>query len=86
MYTSKQIRHVHNKVDYDEQLLGVTTSDERERWIIFMLEAVQETSKWTTDKIAAVRKLPEVATNNLITIDDTHIRYLRGAGYTHYYT
>lgn len=58
LYLSRFI--VAHKSDYYERLRGVTASGEWEAWILFMLEAVQETSKWTTDKIAAVRSLLEV--------------------------
>lgn len=59
LYLSRFI--VAHKADYYERLRGVTASGDWESWIIFMLEAVKETSKWTTDKIAAVRSLLEVS-------------------------
>jgi Fic family protein len=46
-----------NKADYYELLLNVTRNEEWEPWMLFMLQGVEETSKWTTEKIAAIRKL-----------------------------
>lgn len=61
LYLSRYI--VTHKTDYYERLRGVTADGDWEPWIIFMLNAVEETSEWTTDKIAAIRRLLEVTTN-----------------------
>ena len=50
---------VANKQDYYHLLLKVTSEQAWEPWIIFMLNAVEQTAKWTTHKIAAVRELIE---------------------------
>lgn len=56
-------RHViANKADYYRLLLGVTRDDAWEPWLLFMLQAVADTSKWTTGKIAAIRWLAEHTT------------------------
>ncbi|MDD1632367.1 MAG: Fic family protein, partial [Methylococcaceae bacterium] len=60
LYLSRYI--VQNKHDYYRLLLGVTTDQHWEDWIIFMLKAVQTTATWTTHKIAAVRQLIEQTT------------------------
>lgn len=40
-------------------LLSVTRYKAREPWLRFMLQAVEEASRWTTGKIAAIRTLAE---------------------------
>jgi Fic family protein len=51
-------RHaIAHKADYYGLLLGVTRDQAWEPWLQFMLKAVAETSRWTTCKIAAIRKL-----------------------------
>ncbi len=61
LYLSRYI--VQNKQDYYRLLLGVTTNQDWENWIIFMLKAVEATASWTTGKIAAVRELIEHTTD-----------------------
>lgn len=59
-------RHVMaHKADYYGLLLGVTRDQAWEPWLQFMLQAVAETSKWTTGKIAAIRKLAEHTTEHV---------------------
>jgi len=55
LYMSRHI--ITSKADYYELLLNVTRNGEWEPWMLFMLQAVEETSKWTTEKIAAIREL-----------------------------
>lgn len=57
LYLSRHI--LKNRVDYNRLLLNVTRSEEWQPWIEFMLSAVEETSNWTTAKIAAIRLLAE---------------------------
>jgi Fic family protein len=57
MYLSRYI--IKNKNDYYRLLLQVTKEEDWESWIIYMLKAVEETARWTTDKIATIRKLIE---------------------------
>ncbi|MCF3291043.1 Fic family protein, partial [Escherichia coli] len=59
-------------------LRRVTEEGDWESWILFMLEAVESTSRWTTDKISIVRalmaetteyvreKLPKIYTHELV--------------------
>ena len=55
LYLSRYI--IRNKADYYRLLNAVTREDAWEEWIIYMLDAIRETAVWTTDKIAAIRKL-----------------------------
>ncbi len=57
LYLSRFI--IRNKADYYRLLLNVSLKGEWTDWIIFMLNAVQETSSWTTGKINAILKLME---------------------------
>lgn len=55
LYLSRYI--IHNKKDYYRLLLEVTRDQAWEPWILYMLEGVEETCVWTTDKIKAIREL-----------------------------
>jgi Fic family protein len=55
LYLSRYI--VRNKNDYYRLLLNVTTKNEWEPWILYVLNAVVESCQWTTKKIEAIRKL-----------------------------
>jgi Fic family protein len=57
LYLSRYI--IANKSDYYKLLLEVTSENAWEPWIIFMLNAVKETSQWTTNKINAISQLSE---------------------------
>ena len=48
-----------NKNDYYKNLLNVTLSEDWETWIIYMLNAIEETSKWTSQKIKTIITLME---------------------------
>ena len=60
LYLSRHI--IANKADYYRLLLDVTRDGAWEPWILFMLKAVEETSRWTTDKIAAIKGLSDHTT------------------------
>jgi Fic family protein len=60
LYLSRHI--IQNKPDYYRLLLEVTKDHEWEAWILFMLKAVEETSRWTTEKIGAIKNLAEHTT------------------------
>lgn len=51
LYLSRYI--VANKEDYYRLLFNVTAKQEWQAWIIFILNAVEQTAKWTAHKIAA---------------------------------
>lgn len=55
LYLSRFI--IANKSDYYRHLLAVTSDDAWEPWLLYMLEAVEETARWTTGKIGAIRRL-----------------------------
>jgi len=60
LYLSRHI--IQNKADYYRLLLAVTKDHDWETWILFMLKAVEETSRWTTAKIGGIRALAEHTT------------------------
>ena len=55
LYLSRYI--IQHKQDYYHLLLQVTQKHEWEAWIIYLLAGVEETARWTTEKIAAIRQL-----------------------------
>jgi len=60
LYLSRHI--IQNKADYYRLLLAVTKEHDWETWILYMLKAVEETSRWTTGKIGGIRGLAEHTT------------------------
>ena len=60
LYLSRHI--IAHKAEYYRLLPDTTRSSKLEPWVIFMLQAVEETAKWTTGKIAAIRALAEHTT------------------------
>lgn len=59
LYLSRYV--IAHKADYYRLLLEVTHKQAWEPWLVFMLTAVEETARWTTDKIVAIRALSDVA-------------------------
>ncbi len=57
LYLSRHI--IRHKADYYRLLNAVTRESAWEPWLLFMLTAVADTARWTTDKIAAVRELQQ---------------------------
>jgi Fic family protein len=55
LYLSRYI--IRNKADYYRLLLEVTTEQQWAPWITFMLDSIENTCGWTTDKIKAIRDL-----------------------------
>lgn len=55
LYLSRYI--IRNKAEYYRLLLGVTRSQAWEPWILYVLKGVEETARWTTEKISAIREL-----------------------------
>jgi len=78
LYLSRFI--LERRDDYYSLLRGVTVEKDWESWILFMLEAVENTARWTTKKIAQIRalmaeiteyvreKLPKVYTHELLQV------------------
>lgn len=57
LYLSRFI--IQNKAKYYELLLSVTTQENWQEWILFILQAVKKSSEWTIAKIKAIRQLHE---------------------------
>lgn len=55
LYLSRYIND--HRADYYRLLLEVTTKQAWEPWILYMLEAVEETAQWTKSKIWAIKTL-----------------------------
>jgi len=55
LYLSRAI--IKRKSDYYQFLLNVTADSAWEAWVLYMLEAVNDTAQWTTKKIHAIRNL-----------------------------
>lgn len=55
LYLSRYI--LQNKAEYYERLRCVTENSEWEAWVLYMLDAVEETAVWTAGKIKAIRGL-----------------------------
>lgn len=55
LYLSRYI--IKNKADYYRLLLDVTRDNSWEPWIIYLLRGVEDTARWTTAKISAIRSL-----------------------------
>jgi Fic family protein len=58
LYLSRYI--IKHKADYYRLLLQVTREQAWEPWLIYMLRGVQDTARWTTAKIAAIRALQNI--------------------------
>jgi Fic family protein len=55
LYLSRYI--IRNKADYYRLLLEVTTKQSWGPWIVYMLDSIEHTCGWTTEKIKAIRDL-----------------------------
>lgn len=55
LYLSRYI--LLNRADYYRLLLEVTTKEAWEPWILFMLDGVETTARWTTEKVGAIHAL-----------------------------
>ncbi len=64
LYLSRYI--IRNKAEYYRLLLDVTRSQAWEPWILYVLHGVEDTARWTTDKISAIR--------HLATLTATHVK------------
>jgi Fic family protein len=53
---------IRSKNEYYQRILEVTTAERWESWVLYVLNLVEETSRWTTEKIRAVRELQRAAT------------------------
>jgi Fic family protein len=57
LYLSRYI--IANKSQYYSNLLKVTREQAWEPWLLYMLQAVESTAQWTTQKIISIRKLAD---------------------------
>ena len=57
LYLSRYI--IRHKAEYYQYLLDVTRQQAWEQWILYMLAAIEDTARWTTLKIVAIRDLSE---------------------------
>lgn len=57
LYLSRYI--IEHKADYYRLLLRVTAEQAWEDWLLYLLRGVEDTARWTTAKIAAIRTLSE---------------------------
>jgi Fic family protein len=73
LYLSRYI--IAHKADYYSLLLDVTRLGAWEPWIVYVLKGVEETSRWTIAKIAAIRALREATT--------VHVRKAAPKVYSH---
>jgi Fic family protein len=55
LYLSRYI--IQNKQEYYRRLRAVTEQRDWEGWLLFMLTAVEETARWTTGRVLAIRAL-----------------------------
>lgn len=55
LYLSRYI--IRERSDYYRLLLKVTSEHAWEEWVLYLLRGVEETSQWTTEKIAVIRDL-----------------------------
>ena len=57
LYLSRYI--IANKSQYYNKLLAVTSEQAWEPWLLYMLEGVESTAQWTTQKIISIRDLAD---------------------------
>lgn len=55
LYLSRHI--IRNKPDYYRLLNAVTSGGAWQDWLLYMMAGIEETARWTTNKIAAIRQL-----------------------------
>ena len=61
LYLSRYI--IRHKSEYYQYLNSITCDEIWEPWILFMLEAIRDTSRWTSEKIRAMRMLMKITSN-----------------------
>ncbi|MBD3886456.1 Fic family protein [Phormidium tenue FACHB-886] len=63
LYLSRYV--IRRKADYYQYLQNVTTQGAWENWVFFMLDAIQDTARWTTEKIRAIRDLMKITASHV---------------------
>ena len=75
LYLSKYM--IENKNQYYQKLLAVTKEQDWEAWILFMLDAIETTAKWTLDKVNAVVQLRNALIDYMKSIPELNKIYSR---------
>lgn len=57
--------HHRNKTAYYRLLLDVTREQAWEPWLLYMLRGIEDTARWTTAKIAAIRALSALTVDHV---------------------
>lgn len=60
LYLSRYI--IQNKTEYYRRLRAITEQGDWERWLLFMLAALEETAQWTTSQVLSIRALLDATT------------------------
>jgi Fic family protein len=63
LYLSRYI--IRNRAEYYRLLLDVTRNQAWEPWIIYVLQGVEDTARWTTAKISAIRTLTALTASHV---------------------
>ena len=63
LYLSRYI--IRHKAEYYRLLLEVTRANAWEPWILYVLRGVEDTARWTTAKISAIRELTAVTASHV---------------------
>lgn len=63
LYLSRYI--IKHKVEYYRLLLDVTRNQAWEPWIVYLLQGIEDTARWTTAKISAIRTLSALAVTHV---------------------
>ena len=63
LYLSRYI--IRNRADYYRLLLDVTREQAWEPWLLYMLRGIEDTARWTTAKIAAIRNLSALTVDHV---------------------
>lgn len=63
LYLSRYI--IQNKAGYYHGLIDVTTHQDWQSWLMYMLTAIKQTSDWTTAKILAIKDLYQVTAKTI---------------------
>jgi Fic family protein len=61
LYLSRYV--IDNRADYYRLLQGVTEDGNWEAWVLYVIKGVEETARWTTEKISAINELERHTSN-----------------------
>lgn len=63
LYLSRYI--IKNRAEYYRLLLDVTRNQAWEPWIVYLLQGIEDTARWTTAKISAIRTLSALTVSHV---------------------